>query len=37
MSEFVGGDNENSGCFYFMLILGVIGVLGFIVVAGGGG
>ncbi len=28
--------NEYGGMFWFMLIVGIIGVLGFIIVAGGG-
>lgn len=32
------GDNEGySGLFYFMLILGIVGVLGFVLVAAGAG
>ena len=30
-------DNEYSGMFWFMLIIGIIGVLGVVVVAAGGG
>ena len=30
-------DNEYSGMFWFMLIIGIIGVLGFVIVAAGGG
>ena len=29
-----GDKNEYSGLFYFMLIVGIIGVLGFVMVAG---
>jgi hypothetical protein len=29
--------NEFSGMFYFMLIVGIIGVLGFVLVAAGAG
>lgn len=29
-------DNEYSGMFWFMLIIGIIGVLGFVIVAAGG-
>lgn len=32
-----GGDNEYSGLFYIMLIIGIIGVVGFVLVAAGAG
>ena len=34
----MNGDGDGySGMFYFMLIVGIVGVLGFVIVAAGGG